>query len=50
MTTKVDASKPRGQREKEEELKSSARVQPEATANFKRLLFLDVGRLSEIRI
>ena len=41
---KSNASKSRGQREKEEEIrKSSTRVQPEATANYKCLCFLDVG-------
>ena len=43
---KANASKSRGQREKEEELRRvPSRVQPEATANTKRLFFLDVGQM-----
>ena len=39
---KANSSESHGQQEKE---KSSTRVQPEATANTKRLFFLDVGQM-----
>ena len=42
---KSNASKSQGQREKEDELGRVPRVQLEATANYKCLFFLDVGRM-----